>query len=442
LNCSTSNISFKGKIMPTVTISFANYVTSPVNFSGAVDSFVRDWLDIYTDIPISISGPGITITADNLTSQGLLSDGVTTAWRITNFGPADSATLSQYGGGFSQLFSLPADSLTFVGGGSAGTYQLSGGIVNTKASGPQQNGIWKLLATDSYVITGSAFGDTIGGGSANDTLIGGNGNDSLNGFAGADSLDGGAGDDTLNGGPGADTLDGGAGTDTLSYAGSTAGVNVNLATSAVSGGNAAGDIISNFENLTGSSFADTLTGSSVANVIFGDAGNDSLLGGDGNDSLLGGNGADRINGGTGSDSLTGGANADRFVQGTADSTAPTAISAAGNFTVGMTITFGNSLDIITDFAAGGGAAGEFLDIQGNGVLPTSALGLSPDALVSGTNYRLSGTFSSNVFTIAANGAASSSTLIIQGLGGLFSANASSVLLSGVNSNNLVSANFV
>jgi len=427
--------------MPTVTISFANF-TSPVNFSGAMDSFVRDLLDIYTNSPISISGPGITITPDNLTPQGLLSDNVTTAWRITNLGPADSATLSQYGGGFSQLFSLPADSLTFVRGGSAGTYQLSGGIVNTKASGTQVNGIWNLLANDSYVITGSAFGDTIGGGSANDTLIGGNGNDSLNGFAGADSLDGGAGDDTLNGGPGADTLDGGAGTDTLSYAGSTAGVNVNLATSAVSGGNAAGDIISNFENLTGSSFADTLTGSSVANVIFGDAGNDTLLGGDGNDSLNGGNGADRINGGTGSDSLTGGASADRFVQGTADSTAPTAISAAGNFTVGMTITFGNSLDIITDFAAGGGAAGEFLDIQGIGVLPTSALGLSPDALVSGTNYRLSGTFSSNVFTIAANGAASSSTLIIQGLGGLFSANASSVLLSGVNSNNLVSANFV
>jgi len=427
--------------MPTVTISFANYFTSPVNFSGAVDSFVRDWLDIYTDSPISISGPGITITADNLTSQGLLSDGLTTAWRITNFGPADSATLSQYSGGFSQLFSLPADSLTFVRGGSAGTYQLSGGIVDTKASGTLKNGIWNI-SSYSYNITGSAFGDTIGGGSANDTLIGGNGNDSLNGFAGADSLDGGAGDDTLNGGPGADTLDGGAGTDTLSYAGSTAGVNVNLATSAVSGGNAAGDIISNFENLTGSGSADTLTGSSVANVIFGDAGNDTLLGGDGNDSLLGGNGADRINGGTGSDSLTGGANADRFVQGTTDSTAPTAISAAGNFTVGMTITFGNSLDIITDFAAGGGAAGEFLDIQGSGVLPTSAIGLSPDALASSTNYRLSGTFSSNVFTIAADGAAGSSTLIIQGLGGLFSANASSVLLSGVDSDNLLTANFV
>ncbi len=340
-----------------------------------------------------------------------------------------------------KIFSLPADSLTFVRGGSAGTYQLTGGIVNTKASDTLKNGIWNI-SSYSYNITGSAFGDTIGGGSANDTLIGGNGNDSLNGFAGADSLDGGAGDDTLNGGPGADTLDGGAGTDTLSYAGSTAGVNVNLATSAVSGGNAAGDIISNFENLTGSSFADTLTGSSVANVIFGDAGNDFLLGGDGNDSLNGGNGTDRINGGTGSDSLTGGASADRFVQGTTDSTAPTAISAASDFTVGMTITFGNSLDIITDFVAGGGAAGEFLDIQGSGVLPTSALGLSPDALASSTNYRLSGTFSSNVFTIAANGAAGSSTLIIQGLGGLFSANASSVLLSGVNSNNLVSANFV
>ncbi|TRU35555.1 MAG: calcium-binding protein, partial [Microcystis aeruginosa Ma_MB_F_20061100_S20] len=261
--------------MPTVTISFANSL-SAVNFSGAGDNFVRDLLNTFTDTPISISGPGITITADNLTSQGLLTDGVTTAWRITNFGPADSATLSQYGGGFSQLFSLPADSLTFVRGGSAGTYQLSGGIVNTKASGTLKNGIWKLLASDSYFITGSAFNDSLTGGSAADTLIGGSGND------------------TIEGGAGADSLDGGADTDTLSYASSGSAVSVNLATGAGSGGDAAGDIISNFENLTGSSFADSLTGDGNANTIDGGAGNDTIEGGAGADSLDGGGNTDTL----------------------------------------------------------------------------------------------------------------------------------------------------
>jgi Ca2+-binding RTX toxin-like protein len=269
-NSSDSNKSFKGKIMPTVTISFANYFTSPVNFSGAVDSFVRDLLNIYTDSPISISGPGITITADNLTSQGLLSDGVTTAWRITNFGPADSATLSQYGGGFSQLFSLPADSLTFVRGGSAGTYQLSGGIVNTKASGTQQNGIWKLLATDSYFITGSELDDTLTGGNLADSLSGGGGNDSLDGGDGNDSLTGGDDDDTLIGGLGSDSLSGDAGNDSLD-------------------------------------------GGGANDTLLGGGGNDTLLGGDGNDTLLGGGANDRLIGGLGNDTLTGGLGADRFV---------------------------------------------------------------------------------------------------------------------------------
>jgi Ca2+-binding RTX toxin-like protein len=269
-NSSDSNKSFKGKIMPTVTISFANYFTSPVNFSGAVDSFVRDLLNIYTDSPISISGPGITITADNLTSQGLLSDGVTTAWRITNFGPADSATLSQYGGGFSQLFSLPADSLTFVRGGSAGTYQLSGGIVNTKASGTQQNGIWKLLATDSYFITGSELDDTLTGGNLADSLSGGGGNDSLDGGDGNDSLTGGDDDDTLIGGLGSDSLSGDAGNDSLD-------------------------------------------GGGANDTLLGGGGNDTLLGDAGNDSLDGGGANDRLIGGLGNDTLTGGLGADRFV---------------------------------------------------------------------------------------------------------------------------------
>lgn len=210
--------------MPTVNISFAGRPAG-VTFNPAVTTSVAAFLNTFTDTPISILGPGITITEDNLTSDGLLTGGVTTAWRITNFGPADSATLSRVGGGFSpQTFSLLANSLTFVRGGSAGTYQLSGGIVNTKASGPQVNGIWNLLATDSYFITGSAFNDTLNGGDGNDSLNGGTGNDSLVGGDGNDTLIGLGGADTLIGGAGNDTLTGGNGLDRFVYNNPTEGL--------------------------------------------------------------------------------------------------------------------------------------------------------------------------------------------------------------------------
>ena len=299
--------------MPTVTISFANF-TSPVNFSGAMDSFVRDLLDIYTNSPISISGPGITITPDNLTSQGLLSDNVTTAWRITNFGPADSATLSQYGGGFSQLFSLPADSLTFVRGGSAGTYQLSGGIVNTKASGTEQNGIWKLLAADSYFITGSDFDDTLTGGAGADTLSGGGGNDSLTGGAGVDTFNVAAGTDTISDlGNGVDILLVAAGatanatavaawTATASTSNSgtasvtASGFNINVASAT----GTSGWTLTNSGNAT----AVTLTGSANADTLIGGTGADTLVGGNGNDSLTGGAGVDTFNVAAGTDTIS------------------------------------------------------------------------------------------------------------------------------------------
>ncbi len=90
------------------------------------------------------------------------------------------------------------------------------------------------------------------------------------------------------------TLDGGAGTDTVSYATSAAGVTVNLAltTAQVSAGDAAGDILSNFENLTGSAFDDVLTGDASLNVLTGGAGDDVLEGGAGADTLDGGSGSD------------------------------------------------------------------------------------------------------------------------------------------------------
>lgn len=152
-----------------------------------------------------------------------------------------------------------------------------------------------------------------------DTLIGGTGANSLIGAEGDDSINGGAGDDAIEGGAGADTLNGGLGIDTVSYAGAQAGVAVNLGllTAQPGGGDAAGDILSGFENLTGSGFADTLAGSAAANVILGGAGADSIIGAAGADTLAGGAGADSLNGGGGNDVFFFGSPAEHATNATA-----------------------------------------------------------------------------------------------------------------------------
>ncbi|NCS23512.1 MAG: calcium-binding protein [Microcystis aeruginosa BS13-02] len=201
--------------MATVTISFA-FLPGPTgaSFNPNVTTTVAAFLNAHPTVPISISATGLT--ADNLTSLGLLSTGGPTVWRITNAGGAESgATLSQVGGGFATTLSLPTDSLTFVRGGSGPAiggspvnYDLTiGGSTFRKASGTQLvSTIAPLLTTDSYFITGSGFNDTLTGGNLADTLIGGLGNDSLVGGAGNDTLVGGAGNDTLVGGAGADNF--------------------------------------------------------------------------------------------------------------------------------------------------------------------------------------------------------------------------------------------
>lgn len=120
----------------------------------------------------------------------------------------------------------------------------------------------------------------------------------------ADTINGGAGNDTIAGLTGADVLDGGDGVDTLDYSLSLAAVNVNLATNVVSGGDAAGDTISNFEAVTGSNYNDTLTGSDAANTLTGGAGADTISGGAGADVIVAGEGSDVVDGGAGIDTIT------------------------------------------------------------------------------------------------------------------------------------------
>lgn len=138
------------------------------------------------------------------------------------------------------------------------------------------------------------------------------------GGAGADTIMGGAANDTISGGLGADKLSGGAGVDTLSYETMTGAVTVNLATNTVSGAagsQAAGDVISGFENVTGGAGNDSLTGDANANTLRGWAGDDRLTGGGGDDRLFGGLGADTLSGGEGDDTLSGGGGADNLSGG-------------------------------------------------------------------------------------------------------------------------------
>ena len=131
----------------------------------------------------------------------------------------------------------------------------------------------------------------------------------LIGSAFGDVLTGHALDNVIEGGAGADTLEGGDGIDTLSYAGSNTRVVVDLLNGNTFLGHAEGDVISGFENLTGSRLPDYLLGTNDANVLSGGRGVDRLDGRGGDDTLIGG---------AQDDNLKGGAGADVFVLNTGD----------------------------------------------------------------------------------------------------------------------------
>lgn len=137
-------------------------------------------------------------------------------------------------------------------------------------------------------LTGSRFGDSLGGGD------------------GANVLKGLGGDDRLDGRGGADRLDGGTGTDTADYQISTAGVTISTDGTAGTGGFAQGDRLTSVENVIGSRFRDVIKGETKAidNVFEGRDGNDDLLGLAGDDTLAGGLGLNLIDGGAGIDTVS------------------------------------------------------------------------------------------------------------------------------------------
>jgi Ca2+-binding RTX toxin-like protein len=267
-------------------------------------------------------------------------------------------------------------------------------------------------ATSSTAVVVNLTAQTASGGDATgdvladfERAIGSALNDTLTGGAGANILSGGAGDDVLVGLAGADSLIGGSGADTIDYAASGAAVIINLTTLFAGGGDAAGDTLSDIENVLGSAFQDTLTGSSAMNVLTGGASDDSIAGLAGADALAGGAGIDlvdygasdagvainltaltatgghasgdalsdfeNIGGSTFNDSLTGDAGANSLFGGGGDDVltglagGDSLIGGAGFDTVDYSASgAGVTINLATQTGGGGHATGDtFLDIE-------------------------------------------------------------------------------
>lgn len=225
----------------------------------------------------------------------------------------------------------------------------AGGTDEIKYVGAKDANIDLRPATLRYEIGGGGWvsyangihgGFTIANGVTIEKATGGDGNDTLIGNDAANTLSGGNGNDTMIGDAGADALNGGAGLDTASYDLSAAGVTASLAKTSLNTGDAKGDVYNGVENLTGSQFSDTL---------FGDGNANTLSGGDGADSLSAAAGADTLIGGAGDDQLTGGQGADVLKGGDGVDTARYDDS-----------TSGVSIDLLTQLASGGSAAGDQL----------------------------------------------------------------------------------
>ncbi|WP_343717036.1 calcium-binding protein, partial [Inquilinus sp.] len=215
----------------------------------------------------------------------------------------DAGDNALYGnGGADKLWGNGGDDIL---DGGAGADVLDGGDGTNAAS---YVGSAQAVAVDLATGKG-AYGDAAGdtliriadvfGSDFADTLVGDGADNSLYGGAGKDTLIGRGGDDFLEGGAGPDSLNGGAGDNMASYFGSSAGVTVNLATRAATGGDAQGDQLYFISGLYGSGFADQLSGDAGDNVLYGNGGADKLWGNGGNDILNGGAGADTLYGGAG-----------------------------------------------------------------------------------------------------------------------------------------------
>jgi Ca2+-binding RTX toxin-like protein len=139
-------------------------------------------------------------------------------------------------------------------------------------------------------LWGNSGDDVLDGGDGNDELHGGAGNDVLSDGAGNDVVNGNSGDDTFKAGEGDDVYNGGSGFDTIDFSGARQGLTIDLSKKTAVG--MGKDVVSGFEKVIGSNYADAMKGSKAVDHMDGGAGDDVLRGMGGADVLTGGEGSD------------------------------------------------------------------------------------------------------------------------------------------------------
>lgn len=143
--------------------------------------------------------------------------------------------------------------------------------------------------TGNDTITGSALGDFVSAGQGNDRV------------------DAGLGDDYVKSSVGDDTLAGGAGFDRIGFfSDAPNGAHVDLRLQGAVQDTGAGlDLLTGFENVSGTNHNDVLIGDGGENILWGSSGGDDILSGNaGNDALEVGDGNHTLNGGDGVDTLS------------------------------------------------------------------------------------------------------------------------------------------
>ncbi len=201
--------------------------------------------------------------------------------------------------------------------GAAGTPGQDGAVLNAPPGAVAVGGVVpaanQLLAvTDVENLIGSDFNDGLFGNNEVNVISAGDGNDLVHGFGGGDFLAGGDGLDTIlfSAAPTGVTVDLNAQVSAEAFD----AIAANGSGPTASSGGAGQDVLSGFENVTGSATGDdVIIGDGVANTILGQGGDDNLSGGGGDDIVRGGSGEDLITGGEGADTLDGGADADILI---------------------------------------------------------------------------------------------------------------------------------
>jgi Ca2+-binding RTX toxin-like protein len=197
---------------------------------------------------------------------------------------------------------------TFIGGAGVDTFNGGGDTDTVTYSTAVTVDLENLgLASRS---TGDATGDVYNidveafkGSNANDIFYGRHTAKNF-GDTTTEIIDASGGNDIVYGSDGADTISGGGGTDTIDYRYSTTSVNVKIGAGLIqAGGDAAGDVLSQFEIVIGSNYSDILTADNSGMTLSGLNGNDTITGGTGGDILIAGAGFDKLYGGENDDRL-------------------------------------------------------------------------------------------------------------------------------------------